>query len=469
MAEFEPVTIQSVSAAIFSYRRWREKFLHLILNVACVVGLVAAVLASLDIMTHGGRVELVVVYMAAWLLSLVLTLMKRSSYKLRAGFFLLLLYTLAVSGLLENGMRGDGRLFLFGFIVLTALMINPHAGILALVLSLLTIGSVAWLVSTGQFQLLSKSTPPGDVWLWVVGTISFLTLVAAVLIGLTLFLREFDAAQRRVLDMLENDRKLTARLQQELAVRQQAQAKILEMNEELEQRVLERTAQLEQANKDLESFSYSVSHDLRAPLRAINGFTSIIKADYADHLDEMGVSFLDKTIASVERLNQLIEALLRFSRLNRKELTKRVVRTSEIVNNVVEALQLEIANRQIKWILPELPTTQADSILLEQVFANLIGNAVKYTGRHERAQIEVGSFFKDGEKGFFVRDDGSGFDMKHASNLFGVFQRLHREEEFEGSGIGLATVKRIIDRHGGRVWAEAQPEKGATFYFTLGR
>jgi light-regulated signal transduction histidine kinase (bacteriophytochrome) len=256
-------------------------------------------------------------------------------------------------------------------------------------------------------------------------------------------------------------------VQQELQERQRAEAQVRELNEALEKRVAVRTVELEAANQELEAFSYSVSHDLRAPLRAMSGFARILKDDFSAGLDPVGVNFLDKVIASGVKMSQLIDELLEFSRTSRKPLTKQVVDLNALVQSVIDALAPETAHRQIEWVVAELSAVQADPALIQQVYANLLGNAVKYTRLRSPACIEIGCVENEAEIIYFVRDNGAGFDMKYANKLFGVFQRLHGEEEFEGTGIGLATVQRIIHRHGGRIWAEAEPDKGATFYFTL--
>jgi signal transduction histidine kinase len=237
---------------------------------------------------------------------------------------------------------------------------------------------------------------------------------------------------------------------------------------ELEQRVRERTTELEVANQELESFSYSVSHDLRAPLRAINGFSKILDDDFTTELNPTARGFVKKIIASGDKMGHLIDDLLNFSRLGRKPLAFQPVDMNAIVQSVLETLSVETADRQIEWILSKLPVANADPVLTQQVYANLIGNAIKYSRNRQQARIEIGSLNQNEELVYFVRDNGAGFDMQFVGRLFGVFQRLHREEEFEGTGIGLAIVKRIIQRHGGRVWAEAEVDKGATFYFTLG-
>lgn len=240
-----------------------------------------------------------------------------------------------------------------------------------------------------------------------------------------------------------------------------------QLTEELEQRVVERTAQLEAANKELEAFSYSVSHDLRAPLRAMMGFAKILEDDFAEDIDPLARGFLRKIIASGYKMNELINDLLDFSRLGRESLQVQRCDLNEIVWDVVDSLSHETARRRIEWVLAELPFANVDAALIRQVFANLIGNAVKYTNKRQEARIEIGSFLSDGVDVYFVRDNGVGFDMQYADKLFGVFQRLHRDEDFEGTGIGLATVQRIIQRHSGRIWVEAEVDKGATFFFTL--
>jgi PAS domain S-box-containing protein len=250
---------------------------------------------------------------------------------------------------------------------------------------------------------------------------------------------------------------------QDVTKRRQAEQEVHLLNTELEQRVRERTAQLEAANRELEAFSYSVSHDLRAPLRSINSFTKILRDDFSADLNPIGRGFLDRVIDSSRKMNQLIDELLDFSRVNRKEISRRIVDMNDLVREVIESLATESSDRVIAWSVSDLPPLEADPTLMRQVFVNLISNAIKYTRKRDRAEIEIGC--ADGA--YFVRDNGAGFDMQYADKLFGVFQRLHRDDEFEGVGIGLAIIQRIIQRHGGQVWAEAKPDEGAVFYFTL--
>lgn len=240
-----------------------------------------------------------------------------------------------------------------------------------------------------------------------------------------------------------------------------------QLNAELEQRVVERTAQLEAANKELEAFAYSVSHDLRAPLRAVDGFSQALVEDYGPLLPAEAQRYLRTIREGAQRMAELIDDLLTFARLSRQPLSKGSVDTGKLVRDAFEELSVERAGRQIELRVGDLPPCEGDRALLKQVWGNLLANALKYTRRRELAFVEVGCGLEGGETVYFVRDNGTGFDMKYAHKLFGVFQRLHRAEEFEGTGVGLAIVQRIVHRHGGRVWAEGAVDRGATFYFTL--
>lgn len=225
--------------------------------------------------------------------------------------------------------------------------------------------------------------------------------------------------------------------------------------------------QLESKNKELESFSYSVSHDLRAPLRAIDGFTNILKAEYVEKLDEEAKRLLEIIMSNSRRMGQLIDDLLAFSRLGRVEINANEINMREMVHNVVEEIKNGTKTVAIETEVEELPKVKGDSSMLQQVWVNLVSNAVKYSLKKEMVKIKIGSYKEDGEHVFFVQDNGVGFDMKYSGKLFGVFQRLHSIEEFDGTGVGLAIVQRVVSRHGGRVWADAKLNEGATFYFTI--
>lgn len=239
------------------------------------------------------------------------------------------------------------------------------------------------------------------------------------------------------------------------------------LNADLEKRVAERTVQLEEANKDLEAFSYSVSHDLRAPLRAIDGYSQVVIDQFGPQLSEAGRRYLQTIRQGAQKMGALIDDLLSFARLNRQGLVKRTFDTGALVRTVLEELGSPWAGRSVDVRIGHLAPSLGDAVLLKQVWLNLLSNALKYTRKKETAVLEVGSNNNNGVDIFFVRDNGSGFDMRYADKLFGVFQRFHRAEDFEGTGVGLAIVQRIVHRHGGQVWAVSAIEKGATFFFTL--
>ncbi len=250
--------------------------------------------------------------------------------------------------------------------------------------------------------------------------------------------------------------------------RKKTEAQILALNTELEKRVSERTAQLEAANKELEAFSYSVSHDLRAPLRAINGFSRILKEEFSSSIPENAHPLLDKVIDSAQHMDRLVEDLLRFSRLSRQPIYKQRVEMNLLVQNALKTLAADQDNRQIELTIDPLPDCMGDSGLLLQVWINLLSNAFKFSRTRSFAKIQIASMITEtGETAYYIRDNGVGFDMRYAYKLFGVFQRLHSSSEFDGTGVGLSLVQRIIVRHGGKIWPESKPGEGTTFYFTL--
>ncbi len=245
---------------------------------------------------------------------------------------------------------------------------------------------------------------------------------------------------------------------------------LIKVNEELAYQIREkekRTVELEEVNKELESFSYSVSHDLRAPLRAISGFSEVLSEDYVDQLDEEAMILFSEIIRNARKMGELIDNLLEFSRLSKQDIFRGTIDMNEIIGNVVTELTKLEPLRKIDLNIQELPEVEGDKNMIKQLFFNLVSNGFKYTGRKVNATIEIGSFPRGIEQVFYVKDNGAGFDPCYYNKLFGVFQRLHSSMEFEGTGVGLAIVQKIASKHGGEVWAEGKVGEGACFYVSL--
>ncbi|WP_276374552.1 PAS domain S-box protein [Chryseolinea sp. H1M3-3] len=253
----------------------------------------------------------------------------------------------------------------------------------------------------------------------------------------------------------------------DITERKRAEEEIKLFSQKLEQMVADRTKELELVNKELESFSYSVSHDLRAPLRAIHGYVNIFAEEYANKFDDEAKRLTNIIMSNTQKMGRLIDDLLAFSQLGRKELVKTQTSMTQMVKSICEEQKRSETDRSIEFTIHELPFAFVDTVTIRQVWVNLISNAVKYTRHKPHATIEIGANEEGDYQVYYVRDNGAGFDMLYYDKLFGVFQRLHSQKEFEGTGVGLAIVQRIVLRHGGKVWAEAEPNVGATFYFSL--
>jgi signal transduction histidine kinase len=274
--------------------------------------------------------------------------------------------------------------------------------------------------------------------------------------------------EQRVADRTKELSLANTALQQEIAERQRAEERILKINGELERRVQDRTAELLAANQELEAFTYSVAHDLQAPLRNIQSYSELLGDDVSHDLSTQGQQYLKRIASRAGFMRQLVEDLLELSRLGKQTLNRETADLGALLHEIVSGLKADTEARRIEWRLDKLPFASCDANLVRQVFANLLSNAVKYTQPRESAVITVACIPNPAEICVCVKDNGVGFDMQHANKLFGAFQRLHRPGLFDGTGVGLAIVARIIRKHGGRVWAEAEEDKGATFFFTLG-
>lgn len=253
----------------------------------------------------------------------------------------------------------------------------------------------------------------------------------------------------------------------DLSAQKRVEEEVRRLNAELEAKVNQRTAELQTSNKELEAFTYAVAHDLRAPLRHIHAFSDMLACDAESKLSSEGKHFVECILAGTARMEILLEALLNLSRLGRQPVNCTNVDLKHLVHEVIDDLASETANRKIEWRVTELPAVSCDRELMRIVYTNLLSNAVKFTRKQPKAVIEIGQQTSEGRVLLFVRDNGAGFDMRYADKLFGVFQRLHQERDFEGTGIGLATVTRILHRHGGKIWTQSEPGKGAAFYFTF--
>lgn len=249
----------------------------------------------------------------------------------------------------------------------------------------------------------------------------------------------------------------------DITSKKEADDRIKDLNKDLE----ENLDQLEGVNRDLEAFSYSVSHDLRAPLRSIYGYGNVLKEDHSGNLDEDGRATIEKILRNAQKMGKLIDDLLAFSKLGRKEVSKTEINMNDLINEVLREVNSNISHKATVQVNP-LPAAQADRFLLTQVWVNLFSNAIKYSSKAERPEVEIGALEEDQKVVYYIKDNGVGFDMEYVHKLFNVFERLHASSEFEGTGIGLATIQRIISRHGGKIWAEGKVNQGATFFFSLG-
>ena len=366
-----------------------------------------------------------------------------------AARILLVSMLVAVTGAMiaGEGIHDAGMILYPMIVVIGSMLLRPRAYVALVAAVVASVALVFWLGWTGRIaERFRDLTDPTDFVSIV--TILVIQAIAVEVLALGLF-RSVREARREAAD------------------RRVAEAEVRRLNEELERRVEARTAELAEANEELEAFSYSVSHDLRAPLRVVGGYVGILDQDYATGWEPQARQLLERIRAWNSHMNVLIEQLLAFSRLGRRDLVRESVDMEAMVRRVIDALAMTEPDREVEWVVGRLPDAWADPVLMEQVLQNLVGNAFKYTGKQSKARIEVGFSEGRSDAGYFVRDNGVGFDMSQANRLYGVFERLHRDDAFEGTGIGLATVQRILKKHGGTVEAFSEPGNGATFRFRV--
>jgi signal transduction histidine kinase len=408
----------------------------------------SALVASVACVASGEAVALGTAMAGAVFSSIALWLDRRGRVATAVRLLLVSMLVAVTGAMIAGEGIHDAGMILYPMIVVTgSMLLRPRAYVALVAAVVASVAAVFWLGWTGRIAARFRDlTDPTD--LVAIVTVLVIQAIAVEVLALGLF-RSVREARREAAD------------------RRLAEAEVRRLNEELERRVEARTAELAEANEELEAFSYSVSHDLRAPLRVVGGYVGILDQDYATGWEPQARHLLERIRTWNSHMNVLIEQLLAFSRLGRRDLVREPVDMEAMVRRVIDALTEAEPDRQVEWVVGRLPPAWADPVLMEQVLQNVVGNAFKYTGKQSRARIEVG--FSDGrsDAGYFVRDNGVGFDMSQANRLFGVFERLHRDDAFEGTGIGLATVHRILKKHGGTVEAFSEPGNGATFRFRV--
>lgn len=418
-------------------RDQRHRAINLILGMVLIVGCFGIAISFVTWLQTGGPALNLPYLLSAYAILLGIFLARGWSDDRRGQVFLAVLFLFSLYALRAGWLVSSGRTFLLSMIVVATFLVGPRAGIVATVASLATYAGFGWAYHRGWFQM--RPLPdPTDLPPVLFEGVGFALAVGMVAASQWFFGRALRAASQ---------------------ANQEAQ--------EARRELAERTAQLEAANHELEAFTSAVSHDLRAPLRAINGFSQMLLEDNATRLDDVGRGHLERIRGNTRQMGQLVDGLLRLSRLSRGEMHLGPVDLSALVAQKARELHERQPERSVDFRIAPALVVRGDPTLLQVVIHNLLDNAWKFTSRQPCARIEFGVEESHGTRVFLVRDNGAGFDMAHADKLFGAFQRLHSEREFTGTGIGLATVARILRRHGGRIWAVGTPGQGATFYFTL--
>lgn len=433
-------------------RNFRSRIIQLLLAILVCLGTVGIVAAIFQHLQARRISFLLVYYSVSYGLIWFLLLARRISDHWRSIGLLAVIYSFSVLGLISGWLGGGGRPFLLAWIVLAAILIGPKAGMFAAVLAFFTYAGFGFVFAQG-WLVYPYAPIYADPLLITIEGIGFAMAIGMVTIGLWFFREGLNAANQAILES-QQARQQLARRAQEL--------------DELNQLLAERTGRLEKANQELEAFSYSVSHDLRTPLRAVDGYTRILQDDYAPVFAEDGAAVLRNIIQAASRMEMIIDDLLKLAQVTRLKLVFRPVDLSRLAEDVILNLKKSSPERQAEIHIQPDMVAVGDPNLLQIALENLLGNAWKFSSKQPVTRIDFKVCLVDSEAVFCVKDNGAGFDMAYANKLFGSFQRLHREDEFEGTGIGLAIVRRIIDRHNGRIWAQSKVGEGAQFFFSLG-
>lgn len=435
-------------AASRPLRRRQAVLLDAILRVTVVLGLPAVIAGSWLALDHGQPWR-VVAFTATYLVLVVITFRSGVPYAVRAWVLVGLIYGLSLQELAEDGLSGSGRVLLLCAAVMAALLLSRWVAVAGVAVAGLTLAVFGWLFSSGRIAVpaaaLATSLDAGE---WWAGSV-VLVLLAGVLVASHAYLVTALA------DALDGARGLTTELET--------------LSDELEERVAERTTELETANRELEAFAYSVAHDLRSPLRALNGFAHLIESDPASTLSKDVRRYLDRIRAASVRMGDLIDALLELSKVVRHEMRLHAVDLTELARELAGELADRHSEHPVEVEVEPGLVVRGDPHLLRTLLANLLENSFKFTRGRSTPRIEVGWVETGGGRAIRVRDNGTGFDMQYAAGLFKPFERLHGRADIEGAGIGLATARRVVERHGGRIWAEAEVNLGASFFFTLPR
>ncbi|MGA0569097.1 sensor histidine kinase [Variovorax sp. VNK109] len=436
--------------------QWLEDFLATMLRYALICGSVVAIPSVISAVRNDAP-SIVVVDVAALATLFALWRMRHWPYRIRAWGFVLLIYALGTWFVISVGVVA--LIYMMAFPVMASVLLGLRASVLSLLVNGITLMGIGYLAN---LDLPLPGVTQVPLFRWFIITLNFLFVNSVITTASALVLRQLEK-------VLERQREINVELQHEVHERQRAEDEVRRLNTGLEERVRERTAQLQEANRELEAYSYTVSHDLRGPLNSINGFAHLLSRTLGENASPQVAHNLARIRANTTRMSDLIEALLSLAQLSRTKVQMAAVDMSAVAGEVLTTLAESEPRRHVSVTVQDNLVVEGDPRLLRAMLENLLGNAWKFTGRQPAALIEFGrdATADSDSPVFFVRDNGAGFDMAYADKLFGTFQRLHAADDFPGTGIGLATVRRIVSLHGGRVWGQSVVGEGTTFFFAL--